>query len=159
MLIPCVQQSDWAMYRTSLIAHSVKNLPAMQETQVQFLDWEDPMEKGMVTHSSNLAWKIPWTEKPSGLQSLELQRVRHDWRTITFTIYTFFAGLPWWLSICRQCIWSISQEDPLEEGRATYSNILAWRITWTEEPGGLQSIGLQSQACQKRLSTHIHSSL
>ena len=50
----------------------------MQVTQVQFLDWEDPLVKGMVTHSSILAWKIPWTEKPGGLQSLELQRVRHD---------------------------------------------------------------------------------
>ena len=56
----------------------VKNLPAMQETQVQTLDQEDPLEKGMVTHSSILAWKIPSTEEPSGLQSMGSQRVRHD---------------------------------------------------------------------------------
>ena len=49
------------------------NLPAMWETQVQSLDWEDPLEKGMATHSSILAWRIPWTEKPSGLQSMGLQ--------------------------------------------------------------------------------------
>ena len=48
------------------------------ETQVQFLDWEDPLEKEMATHSSILAWKIPWTEEPGGLQSMGLQRVRHD---------------------------------------------------------------------------------
>ena len=56
----------------------VKNLPAMQETWVQSLGWEDPLEKGMVTHSSILAWKIPWTEEPGGLQFLGSQRVRHD---------------------------------------------------------------------------------
>ena len=56
----------------------VKNLPAMQETRVQSLGWEDPLEKGVTTSSSILAWKIPWTEKPGGLQSMGLQRVRHD---------------------------------------------------------------------------------
>ena len=49
---------------------SVKNPPAMQETQVRFLDWEDPLEKEMATHSSILAWRIPWTEEPGGLQSM-----------------------------------------------------------------------------------------
>ena len=53
----------------------VKNLPAVQETQVQFLDQEDPLEKGMGTHSSILAWRIPWTEEPGGLQSMGLQRL------------------------------------------------------------------------------------
>ena len=48
----------------------VKNLPAMQETQVRSLGWEDPLEKDMATHSSILAWRIPWTEEPSGLQSI-----------------------------------------------------------------------------------------
>ena len=55
----------------------VKNLPAMQETRVRSLDWEDPLEKEMATHSSVLAWRIPWTEEPGGLQSTELQRVGH----------------------------------------------------------------------------------
>ena len=50
----------------------------MQETQVQSLGWEDPLEKGMVTHSNILAWKISWTEEPDGLQSMGSQRVRHD---------------------------------------------------------------------------------
>ena len=62
----------------SLIAQSVKNLPAVQETQVQSLGWEDPLEKEMTTHSSILAWKISWTEEPGGLQSMGSQRVGHD---------------------------------------------------------------------------------
>ena len=56
----------------------VKNLPAMQETVVQSLGWEDSLEKGMATHSSILAWRIPRTEEPGGLQSMGLQRVRYD---------------------------------------------------------------------------------
>ena len=72
-------------YRTSLMAQMVKNLPAMQETQVQPLGWEDPLEKGLGTHSSILAWRIPWTEEPDEQQSMGLQRVRHDWVTNTHT--------------------------------------------------------------------------
>ena len=56
----------------------VKNLPAMQETWVRSLDWEDPLEVGMATHSTILVWRIPWTEEPGGLQSMGSQRVRHD---------------------------------------------------------------------------------
>ena len=55
----------------------VKNLPAVQETRVQSLAWEDPLEEEMTTHSSILAWRILWTEEPGGLQSMDLQRVRH----------------------------------------------------------------------------------
>ena len=65
----------------SLIDQLVKNLPAMQETRVQFLGGEDPLEKEMATHSSILAWRIPWTEEPGRLQSMGLQRVRHDLST------------------------------------------------------------------------------
>ena len=61
-----------------LVAQMVKNLPAMQETQVQSLGREDPLEKRMATHSSILAWRSPWTEEPGGLQSIGLQRVGHD---------------------------------------------------------------------------------
>ena len=62
----------------SLVAQLVKNPPAMQETQVQSLGWEDPLEEGKATHSSILAWRIPGTEEPGRLQSMGLQRVRHD---------------------------------------------------------------------------------
>ena len=60
------------------MAQTVKNLPAMQGTQVQSLGQEDPLAKGMSTHSSILAWRIPWTEEPGGLQSTGSQKVRHD---------------------------------------------------------------------------------
>ena len=62
----------------------VKNPPAMQEAQVQSLGREDPLEKGMATHSSILAWKIPWTEEPGRLQSMRPQRVGHNEETFTF---------------------------------------------------------------------------
>ena len=61
----------------SLVVQLVKNLPAMWETWVQSLDWEDALEEGMATHSSFLAWRIPRTEEPGGLQSMESQRVEH----------------------------------------------------------------------------------
>ena len=60
------------------MAHRSKRLPAMRETWVGSLGREDPLEKGMATHSSILAWRIPWTEEPGGLQSTGLQRVGHD---------------------------------------------------------------------------------
>ena len=60
------------------MAQTVKNLAAMQETWVRSLSQKDPLEKGMATHSSILAWQIPWTEEPDRLQSVELQRVRHN---------------------------------------------------------------------------------
>ena len=69
-------QYSWA----SLVAQLVKNLPTMRDTWVRSLGWEDPLEKGKATHSSILAWRIPWT-----VLSMELQRVRHNWVTFTFT--------------------------------------------------------------------------
>ena len=76
----------------SVVAQIVKNLPALREMQVQSLGQEDPLEKGTATHSSILAGKIPWTEKPGGLQSMGSQRVRHDWATdIIFSIYIYIS--------------------------------------------------------------------
>ena len=66
------------------VAQMVKNLPAVRETGIRFLGRKDPLEKGMATHSSILAWKIPWTEEPDGLQSMESQRVRHDHKQTSF---------------------------------------------------------------------------
>ena len=62
----------------SLVAQTEKNLLAMQETWVRSLGWEDPIEKGIATHSSIPAWRIQWTEEPGGLQSMGSQRVGHD---------------------------------------------------------------------------------
>ena len=70
------QNMDYA--RTFLVSQIVKNLPAAQETRVQSLHWEDPLRKEMVTHSSIIAWEIPWTEEPGGLQSMGSERVRNN---------------------------------------------------------------------------------
>ena len=77
----------------SLVAQRLKHLPAMRETWVRSLGWEDPLEKEMATHSSILAWRIPWTEEPGGLQSTGSQRVGHDWAT----------SLSLWL--CKMLLW------------------------------------------------------
>ena len=73
----------------SLLAQTVKHLPAMWETRIWSLGQEDPLEKETATHSSTLAWKIPWTEEPGRLQSVGSQRVRHDWAT------SFSLSFPW----------------------------------------------------------------
>ena len=69
---------DAVIINASLVAQMVKHLPAMWETWVQSLGWEDPLEKEMAIHSSTSAWKIPWTEEHGRLQSMGSQRVRHD---------------------------------------------------------------------------------
>ena len=69
-----LSNTNWA----SLVTQMVKSQPAMREAWVRSLGQEDPLEKGMTIHTSILAWRIPWIEKPGGLQSMGLQRVRHD---------------------------------------------------------------------------------
>ena len=71
----------------------VKNLPAMQETQVQFLGWEDPLEEGMATHSSILAWRIPWTVSRQAPLFMGCQRIRHDCATNATDIYRYYQML------------------------------------------------------------------
>ena len=78
--------------RALLVAQTVKNLPAVRETWVQSLGWEDPLEKEVSTHCSILSRKIPWTEEPGRLQSMESQSIRHNWMTNTFS-----AKLAWFL--------------------------------------------------------------
>ena len=77
----------------SLVAQIIKNLPAMWETWVRSLGQEDPLVKGMATHSSILAWRSPWTEKPGRLQSRGSQRFGHDWATFTLTLARFFTSV------------------------------------------------------------------
>ena len=120
------------------------NLPQHQglsqwvsSSQVQSLGQEDPLEKGMATLSSILAWRTPWTMEPGKLQSNGLQRVGHSW--MTNTIQTM-KNLP---AMQETWVWSLGWEDPLEKEMATHSSILAWRIPWTEEPSSLQSTGSQ----------------
>ena len=87
----CFNTSSWNKW-TSLVAQMVKCLPTMQETQVQSLGQEDFLEKEMATHSSTLAWKILWKEKPGRLQSMGSQRVGHDWATLLSTFMKQVSG-------------------------------------------------------------------
>ena len=82
----------YKVYSASLVAQRVKHLPAMQETCVRSLGQEDPLEKEMVTHSSILAWKIPWTGELGKLQCMRSQRVRHNWAT-SLSLFTFLCIL------------------------------------------------------------------
>ena len=79
----------------------VKNLPARQEMRVQSLGWEDALEEEIAAHSSILAWRIPWTEEPGGLQFMGLQRVGHDWATNTnekaLKVELFIIGFCLWI--------------------------------------------------------------
>ena len=81
---------DWFPHVASLVGQRVKNLPAMQKTRVRSLGQEDPLEEDMATHSRILAWRIPWTKEPGGLQYTGMQRVGRDWatNTLTFSLYT-----------------------------------------------------------------------
>ena len=91
--------TEWYLVRDlqlkgdSLMTQTVKNLSAMKETWVWSLGWEDPLEKGIATHSSILARRIPRTDKPCRLQSMRLQRVRHDWATNNLKLETLFKIL------------------------------------------------------------------
>ena len=90
---------------TSLVAQTIKHLPAMRETRVQFLGWEDLLEKEMATHSSILAWRIPRTEEPGRLQSMGSQRVGHDWATslthsLTHTYICTYTCIHGYMYIC-----------------------------------------------------------
>ena len=85
LYIPVTHRPFGGLYRASLVAQMVKILPVMQETQVRSLGREDSLEKGMAIHSSILAWRIPWTQDPGGLQSMGSQIVRHNRLTNTYT--------------------------------------------------------------------------
>ena len=84
-----------SLVRASLVAQRLKHPPAMWETWVRSLGWEDSLEKGMATHSTILAWRIPWTEEPGGLQSVGSQRVGHDWATslMSFSCNTYIMEM------------------------------------------------------------------
>ena len=90
----------------SLVAKLVKNPPAMQETWVWSLDWEDPLENGKATHFSILAWRIPWT-----VQAMESQRVGHDWATFAFSFLLFlWSNRHWQFDLWFLCLFKIQLE-------------------------------------------------
>ena len=121
------------------MAQRLKRLPAMWETWVRSLSWEDPLEKEIATHSSILAWRITWMEEAGRLQSMGSQKLdTTKWLNWTELVAQMVKNPP---AMWETWVRSLGWEDPLEEDMATHSSILAWRIPWTEEPGELQSIG------------------
>ena len=98
----------------------------------------------MATYSSTLAWRISWTEEPGRLQSMGSQRVRHDWVTSLSLWLPQVAQMLKRLPTMRETqVRSLGWEDSLEKEMATHSSILAFKISWTEEPGRLQPMGSQ----------------
>ena len=123
----------------SMVTQTVKNLPEVQETQMWFLSWKDPLEEEMATRPSIFAWRIPWTEEPGRLQPMWPQRVGHNWAW-----WAVVHGVPksqTWLSDFTFTF----HFQALEKEMATHSGVLAWRIPGMGEPGGLPSMGSQQQ--------------
>ena len=147
-----------------LVVQMVKCLPAMHETRVRFLGWEDPLEKEMATRSSTLAWKIPWMKEPGRLQPMGSKRVGHDWATSHLihwkdwcwswssnTLATWWEELthwkrPWW--------WERLKAGREREDRGWddwMASLIQWTWVWassgiwwwTGKPGVLQSMGSQ----------------
>ena len=116
------------------MAQLVWNLPAMQETQVRSLCWEDSLEKGVVTHSSTPTWRIPWTEEPGGLHSpWDLKELD---MTVQLTLMAQRVKNPPEMKR-TQWVQSPGVEGPLGEEMSTNSSILALKIPWTQKPGGI----------------------
>ena len=140
----------------SLVAPLVKNPPAMQETWVWSLSWEEPLEKGMATHSSILAWRILWTEEPGGLQSMGSQKVGHDWVTnfYMFSRKFFFFKVLW--SAGSSEPWSPDQRSVLPESKGN-TGCVTWIL--------LKSLEFRTKACwelshgnKQRDGTSLHGS-
>ena len=138
----------------------VKTVPAVRETQFRPLAREDPLEKGMTTHSSVLALRIPWIEEPGGLEFVGSQRVRHNWATNSIILYqthtyihtrfsavttvlpkcmplaslitiSLSTGLPWWLSWYRICLQCGKSQEP---GFNPWFGKIPWRRKWLPTP-------------------------
>ena len=136
----CLKCLAISNYRIFPVAQTVKNLLAIQETWVPFQHQKDPLEKGMAIHSSILVWRIPWAEKPGGLQSLRSQRFGHDWASNTMTIsnYILFTSQ----QIFVVCVWRTAEtllgtgnqpmkkanKNPYMHHRFLYSNIKYYTV-------------------------------
>ena len=116
-------------HRTSLVAQTVKRLPTMRETWVQSLGWEDLLEKEMATHSSILAWKIPWTEEPGRLQSMGSQRVGHNWATSL----SLLDSMEIKLAILKESNPEYSLERRMLKLKLQYFGHLMWRTDSLEK--------------------------
>ena len=131
--IICVSSHDWASPGVS----AVKNLPAMQEVQetwVWYLCWEDPLEEGLATHSSILAWRIPFTQEPSGLQSIGSQRVGHRWSNWAHTNAPVMIILGFiWEEVSYSCRKTWTVRRPLFIAWKTLS-MQKWEVKLKPEP-------------------------
>ena len=128
----------------------VKRLPTMQVTWVQSLDWEDLLEKEMATHSSTLAWKIPWTEEPGRLQSMGSQRVGHD-RATSLSL-SLFSSLSY---ICLH-LHFIREMSAMSISAVQATSSLASLIHISETEGGYEILSeLQLLRCLCKLHTHL----
>ena len=94
---------------TSLVAQMVKNLPAIQKTWIKSPGWGNPLEEGMATQSSILAWRIHWMEEPGGLQSVGSQRVGHNWNDLTWMHASSVTAIVWyyWWFLVLKCLWKL----------------------------------------------------
>ena len=158
------------MYRGTKWVNSTKvrttSLPAMPETWVWSVGWEDPLEEGMATHSSILAWRMSmnredWQAIVHGVAKSQTRlgdQVQHSTRTMrgASLVAQMLKNLP---AMQETQVLSLGREDPLEKGISTHSSVLAWKIPWTEEPGGLQSIGLQRVSHDWVTNTHTHTTM
>ena len=118
-ILPCAAKAIPSRMRIK------ENLPAMQETWVWFLGWEDPLVKEMATHSSIIAWKSPWTEEPGELQPMGSQRVRHDWATNTTTTVYFPTSYPWVLD----CGDATNKKNKTEQIIAHLECVFSWKCS------------------------------
>ena len=134
-----------AHVKTSLVVQMVKHLPTMWETWVQSLGQEDLLEKEMATHSSILAWEIPWTEEPGRLQSMELQRVGHDWATSPSPS----PSCDRWINqgpVKVNCLTQGSQGDWSEERECLE---VVWQVLWWSGAQAMENVletGLYGQS-------------
>ena len=123
------QKSAICIHGASLVAQTVKSLPVMQETRAQPPGWEDPLEEDLATHSSILAWEIPWTVEPGGLQSTGSQRVRQEWATDTFTLHPWDCGV---INLIGGAFDGYKQWDSFF--RWTVPSTGMWAHGWATEP-------------------------
>ena len=112
------------IFSGGLLAHMVKNLPAMQETWVLSLGWEDLLEKEMATHSNILTWGVPWTEKPGEPQSMGSQSVGHDWATNISTLYSVVILTYYSQALLFLCL-SIAQQETKTKTKHLFSKDFA----------------------------------
>ena len=140
------------LFRTSQVAQIVKCPPARRETWVQSLGWEDPLEKEMTTHSSTLAWKMPWTEEPGGLQSMGSQRFGHDWMTDTHLSFIYVCLSIFYLrSVFSYCSWG-SQGKNTE---VTSHSLLQWAVYCQKESWVLKNCCFWTVVLKKTLESPL----